>query len=272
MNEIFKTFRPENSLISKYVSYYYLDIKPNNIKTEFECFPHFNTSISLYKSNLSSKKGEVIFENNVKPLQIFTPIRETTLRVQQIGKVHRIVIVFNPLGIQQFYKKINFTNFIKDINFFTNSELSKLFASQNTTIIANQLDQCLLDKLIEYRNSTLNKALLLILGNLDSSSIEKIAAELKISRRHLNRLFNSHFGISVKKFNKIVLFRKTLKQKLFENAEQSFTALAYEFNYCDQSHLNKTFQNFTSNAPRTFFKKGTLLGNEDTFWHIKNNR
>ena len=58
-------------------------------------------------------------------------------------------------------------------------------------------------------------------------------------------------------------------KKLFENTEQSFTDLAYEFNYSDQSHLNKAFKNFTSNSPKNFLKKGTLLGNEDTFWHLK---
>ncbi len=269
MNNIFETFRPKNSLIAKYVSYYYLDIKPHNTETEFECFPHFNTSISLYKSNISPKKGKVVFEHNAKPLQIFTPIRENTLQVKQIGKVQRIVIVFNPLGIQQFYRKLNFTNFITDFSFFTNFELSKLFATQNITIITNQLDRYLLDKLKVYENNILDKALLLILSNLDYLSIEKLATELKISRRHLNRLFNSHFGISVKKFNEIVLFRKTLEQKLFENTEQSFTTLAYKFNYCDQSHLNKVYQNFTSNSPKRFLKKGTLLGNEDIFWHLK---
>jgi AraC-like DNA-binding protein len=92
---------------------------------------------------------------------------------------------------------------------------------------------------------------------------------LNVSRRHLNRIFKAHFGVSVKRFNEIVVFRKTLEQKLSEHPEDSFTTLAHTFNYYDQSHLNKVFKNFTSNSPKLFFKNGTLLGNEDTFWHLK---
>ena len=109
----------------------------------------------------------------------------------------------------------------------------------------------------------------MIADNLGRSSIEKIAMELEVSRRHLNRLFKSHFGISTKKFNDIVLLRKTLEHKLYENTEQSLTTLAHEFHYYDQSHLTKTFKTFTSNSPKQFLRKGILLGNEDIFWHLK---
>ena len=57
MNDIFETFKPESSLISKYIDYYYLDVKLNNIKTEFDCFPHFINTLSLYKSHVKLKKG-----------------------------------------------------------------------------------------------------------------------------------------------------------------------------------------------------------------------
>jgi AraC-like DNA-binding protein len=269
MDAIFKTFRPENSLVSKYVDYYYLDIKPNNIKVEIKCFPHYNTTISLYKENVSLNKGEVIFENKANPLQIFTPIREEILEVTQLGKVHRIVIVFKPLGVQQFYKNLNFTCFIRDYNFFSSLELSYLFITTDTDLLTKQLDKYLLEKYKEYKNNILEKTISLMLYNFGSLPVQEIATEIKISRRHLNRLFRNHFGVSIKKFNEILLFRKTLEKKLFDNKEQSFTGLAYEFNYCDQSHLNKTFQKFTSNSPINFLKKGTHLGSEDTFWHLK---
>ena len=38
MNELFETFKPQNSIIKKYIDYYYLDIKPNlndNVKFYF---------------------------------------------------------------------------------------------------------------------------------------------------------------------------------------------------------------------------------------------
>lgn len=269
MNAVFETFKPKNPFIAEYVDYYYLDIKPHNVKTEFDCFPHFNNTLSVYKSHISPKKGTAIFESNALPLQIFTPTRESVFQVEQIGSVHRIVLVFKPLGIQQFYRELDFTDFITNYLFFTSSELCQLFETQLTTQIARLLDQFLLDRFQVYDCGTLSNAVSLILNHSGSSSIEQIASSLNVSRRHLNRLFNAHFGISVKRFNEIVLFRKTLEHKLFENPEQNFTELAYAFNYYDQSHLNRAFRNFTSNSPKRFLKQGTLLGSEYLFWHLK---
>ena len=104
MKETFDTFKPKNLTIKEYVDYYYLDIKPNNVINEFQCFPHFNNTISLYKSHIRLKNGKIKFKETAKPFQIFTPIREKVLNVKQSGKVYRIVIVFHPLGIQQFYE------------------------------------------------------------------------------------------------------------------------------------------------------------------------
>lgn len=269
MIDIFETFKPENSLIATFVDYYYLDVKPNNVQTKFECFPHYNNTLSLYKSHSSPKKGTVLFENNVLPLQLFTPTRERVLEIVQLGKVHRIVIVFHPLGIQQFYRGFDFSHFISDVAFFNPLELSQLFATHTTVEIASLLDQFLLDRFRSYTNNTLSNAVSFIIAHSGSSSIENIAAELSVSRRHLNRLFSTHFGISVKRFNEIVLFRKTLEHKLFENPTQNFTSLAHEFNYYDQSHLNRAFKNFTSNSPKRLLNQGTLLGKENVFWHLK---
>lgn len=87
-------------MIKKYIDYYYLDLKSNNEINEFQCSPHFNNTISIYKSHIQSEEGEIVFEENAEALQIFTPIRQKFLNVKQIGKVYRIVIVFHPLGIQ----------------------------------------------------------------------------------------------------------------------------------------------------------------------------
>lgn len=73
MNDVFQTFKPKYSLLEQYVDYYYIDSKPNNVVTEFKCFPHFNNTISLYKSHERPSKGEIFFNPKAKPLQIFTP-------------------------------------------------------------------------------------------------------------------------------------------------------------------------------------------------------
>lgn len=267
MSAIFETFQPKDPTVARYVDYYYLDIKPENEITEFECFPHYNNTISLYASHRRSGKGTVYREAG-KPLQIFTPVRERVLNVRQIGKVHRVVIVFRVLGIQHFFRKLDYTKKTSAIAFFTQEELDSLFSTSQTATITSCLDQYLLKRYMAFNHPILKQSIAHIFQNFEHFSVTELAASLQVSRRHLNRLFRQHLGVSIKKFQKIVCFRKAVARKLFVDPQESLTALAYEFNYCDQAHLIKTFGHFTQYAPRQFFEQGTLLGQRDTFWHL----
>ncbi|WP_300689906.1 AraC family transcriptional regulator [Chryseobacterium sp.] len=268
MQEIFKTFRPQNPIVKKYVDYYYLDIKNNNITNEFQCFPHFNNSISLYKSHIRLETKEMIYDETVPPCQIFTPIREKVLHVKQSGKVYRIVVVFHPLGIHQFYKNLDFTDYITEYEFFTQNELDEVFSTAETETLESLLDQFLEKRFKRFEHPILEKSIDYIFNHYEDFSVEEISRKIGVSRQHINRLFQAHLGVSVKKFNEIVLFRQTINKKLFENPDRSFTELAHEFNFNDQSHFNKTYKNLTENSPKSFFSKGTVLGQEDTFWHL----
>lgn len=269
MEETFETFKPKSLLVKKYVDYYYLDIKPYNKSNEFQCFPHFNNTLSIYKSHIRLKNGTMEYQELAKPFQIFTPIREKILNVKQLGQVYRIVVVFYPFGIQQFYNNLNFSNYILDYQFFTQTELNSIFSTMNTEVILALLDNYLENRYKKYENEILEKSFDYIFKNYQNFSVTKLSNKINVSRQHLNRLYQTNFGVSIKKFNEIVLFRKTINQKLFENKEQNFTQLAHHFNFNDQSHFNKIYKNFTENSPKSFFKKGIVLGKEDTFWHIQ---
>jgi AraC-like DNA-binding protein len=269
MKEIFQTFKPKNSIIKKYVDYYYLDIKPNNVINEFRCFPHFNNTISIYKSHVRLQNGEMKFDENAKPFQIFTPIREKVLNVKQSGKVHRIVIVLHPLGIQQFYENLNFADYITDYEFFSTDELREIFSTTQTELITDFLDNTLLKRFRKFDNQILEQAIQYIFSNYESFSVTELSTYIGISRQHLNRVFQFNLGVTIKKFHELVLFRQSVNKKLFENPHSNFTELAYEFNFTDQSHFNKTYKTLAENSPKNFFSKGTVLGEEDTFWHLK---
>ena len=269
MIEIFKTFKPQNPIIKKYVDYYYLDIKQNNVINEFQCFPHFKNTISLYTSHTQLTSKEIAFNKTAKPFQIFTPIQEKILNVKQLGKVYRIVIVFHPLGIHQFYRNVDFTNFVTNFEFFTQNELQKIFSTQKTATITYWIDQFLEDRFVKFDKPMIEKSIQYIFNHFEEFSVTEIAKEIGTSRQHLNRVFKSNLGVSIKKFHGIVVFRHTVNKKLFENSNQSFTEIAHEFNFSDQSHLNKTYKSLTKCSPKSFFSKGILLGKEDTFWHLK---
>lgn len=269
MKEVFQTLKPKNPTIKKYVDYYYLDIKPNNTIHEFQCFPHFNNTISIYKSHGCSQDGAIFFDQKAKALQIFTPIREKVLHVKQIGKVHRIVVVFHPLGIQQFYSNLDFTGFIFDFEFLSERELELIFSTTNTQTLTDVLDRVFEQRIQFFKNQALEEAITYILEDKEDLSITTISNKIGISRQHLNRIFQLNLGVSAKKFQNIVLFRKTINDKLFENPGSSFTELAHKFNFNDQSHFIKTYKTLTNKPPKIFFDQGTILGEEDTFWHVQ---
>lgn len=266
---MFETFKPKDPLVGRYVDYYYLDIKPDNLIHEFQCFPHFNNTISIYKSHIRLGNSEMQFDEGARPFQIFTPIREKVLHVRQSGKVHRIVLVFYPLGVHQFYRNVNFAEYITTFEFFTPDELHEIFSTTDTDRLTRMLDNFLGKRFTEFSNPVLEQSIQHIFDNYEKISVTEISGTLGISRQHLNRIFQAHLGVSAKKFHEIVLFRKTVNKKLFERFSKSYTELAYEFNFNDQSHFNKTYKNLTDNSPRSFFNKGTVLGKEDTFWHLQ---
>ncbi|KFC22872.1 helix-turn-helix domain-containing protein [Chryseobacterium sp. FH1] len=269
MKNIFQTFKPKHALVKRYIDYYYLDIKENNTVTEYECFPHYNNTISLYKSNIYTNKEAIVFNENAAPLQIFVPVREKTLNVKQIGKVHRIVIVFRPFGINQFYRDIHFSNWITNYEFFSQKEMDNLFATQDISELIDLLDNFLYLRLKEISNPIVEKSLDAIFGEPHHFHVEKLSQTINISRKHINRVFKQNIGVSIKRFHQIILFRKTIEQKLSKNTTENFTQIASEFQYSDQSHLNKVYKNFTDNTPRDFFNKGSMIGKEDLFWHFK---
>ncbi|WP_228455518.1 helix-turn-helix domain-containing protein [Chryseobacterium potabilaquae] len=209
------------------------------------------------------------FEETAKPFQIFTPLREKVLNVKQEGKVHRMVIVLHPLGIQQFYENLDFSYYITDYEFFTQNELKEIFSTTETNNLTNLLDSFLEKRFKKFENAILEKSLQYIFNHYEDFSVAEISNQIGISRQHLNRIFQLHLGVSIKKFHEIVLFRQTMNKKLFENSESNFTELAYEFNFNDQSHFNKIYKNLTENSPKSFFNKGTVLGQEDIFWHLQ---
>lgn len=276
MNTIFKTFKPEHPVICKYVQYYYLDLKPDNITTEYKFFPHYNNTISIYKNHgyelEQSANGaysiQVIETPSSEPLHIFTPVRKKVAYVKQTGAVHRIVIVFHVPGVQQFFSNFNLSELLINKTVFTSDELLLLFNTCEPIQLTHLLDHFLLKRYQPVNTERIEKAVFYILNQYSSFSLEVLAESMDMSKRHLNRLFNSEIGIPVKKFHEIVCFRKLMEKKIASGEANNFTQLAHQFHFCDQAHLNNTFEKLTKTSPKDFFKQGSRIGQEDTFWRF----
>lgn len=148
---MFTTFKPTKEVLKKYIDYYYVDIKHDNTLTVYDCFPHFNNTISVYKSH-QYINGNSVYKQNGIPLQIFTPLRSDVLQIQQIGSVERFVIVFKPFGINQFLINIDFSSIIDDLDFFNEEECNHLFNYIKSEEFISIIEPILLNKITRIEN------------------------------------------------------------------------------------------------------------------------
>lgn len=273
---IFETLKPADSLLRKYISYYYLDIADDeNYRNEYICYPHYNNTISIYKSHQVSfgiDHSHLTFKDGLLPLQIFTPLRETILKVTQIGPVHKIGIVFKPFGINQFLNSdliINERASSPHFYFFNDQFCKQLFDIENLEDLKLALDKELLSRLLPITNSYITKALELFHTSADEISIDELAEhKLGISRKHLNRLFKKYIGTSAQKYRSIVRFRQLMNHKLKLQQQDNLGTLSHQVHYTDQSHFIKACKQLTGLTPSQFFKDGKIVGTEDTFWNF----
>jgi len=273
---IFETIKPKDNTLKKYISYYYVDVADNeDYFNEYICYPHYNNTVSLYKSHvLSCDEGHshITFNNGYLPLQIFTPLREEILKVTQKGPVYKIGIVFNPFGLNQFLRqdiKMDTLASSPSFQFFENYFLLELFSELNIECAINMLEKQLLENFSNIENSYVIRAIELLHEPENEFGIDALAeTKIGISRKHLNRLFKKYIGTTPQTYRKIVRFRQLMDFKLNAAKENNYGALSYQVNYADQSHFIKACKQLTNLTPSQFFKEGKLVGSEDTFWNF----
>lgn len=270
---IFETFRPNNELLRKYVSYYYLDIADDpSYFNEYICYPHYNTTVSFYKSHIASLNSQhsvVQYCEGANPLQIFTPLRETPLKVSQKGAVHKIAIVFEPLGINQFMGHLDLLERQVSPTFqlFDAKEVEQLFEQAIPGQIADLLDSFLLANFKQVQNNYVSEAIAQFHQSENNLLIDEIAEnKLGIGRKQLNRLFKQYLGTSPQNYRSIVRFRQLMAYKLGQEGQKNYTSLSHQVHYTDQSHFIKACKQLTGLTPSQFFRDGKIVGSEDTFW------
>ncbi|WP_322783417.1 helix-turn-helix domain-containing protein [Fluoribacter dumoffii] len=91
-----------------------------------------------------------------------------------------------------------------------------------------------------------------IITKPSQDTIWKLAQNYGISRRSLERHFQSLIGISPKRFMMTTRFQKAL-QEMREG--KSWSVFSQELDYYDQSHFIKEFQQLTGMSPKNFLKQ-----------------
>jgi AraC-like DNA-binding protein len=84
--------------------------------------------------------------------------------------------------------------------------------------------------------------------------IERVAAEIGISRQHLSRRFLQHVGVTPKTFARVMRFESLVRAA--RSGPRDWAALAADFGYFDQAHLIAEFRELAGATPVPFFQSG----------------
>ena len=120
--------------------------------------------------------------------------------------------------------------------------VEKMTASASYSRSFNYIDACVLEM---FRSK----------GNV---RIEKLIDKAGISGKYLDDIFKRQVGLTPKtlcriiKLNNFIAYRK-------DNLDRNLTECCYETDYYDQSHLIKSFRQFTNHSPKTFFSDSRYI-------------
>lgn len=278
MASAFQSFTPRNSLLKKHIAYFYFDQATNkNFQKNYSFFPHTYTTLSFYEKGTFSQQPDhnyIQCGGKAGLLSLLTRKHHVTTVIQQ-GPLHKIGIVFYPLGLNCFINE--------PYNALAQQEV-QLFLPENRHDWELKLQQCFSVKTNEEKLELLESFLLtlynprnfcqlssvltLLQDHTNTQTIQAIAEAAFVSPRSLNRLFAKELAITPELYRAITRFRYIIQQKAIMQDSQKFTQLAYESGYSDQAYLTSTFKRFTSLPPGQFFKQCSLVGNTGIVWRF----
>jgi AraC-like DNA-binding protein len=202
----------------------------------------------------------ISFSEN-KLTSYFTGQQTQAIKIPQSSKVKFIAVEFYPYGAFPFFNipMNEFTDTITSpLNIFGNSfsELhEKIFGSSDTLSIqlieTFLMEKLLINKLDIEQSKKASQLLYLYKGNL---RIDQLAVSLNMTKRTLERKFETTTGLTPKTMAKVFRFNK-VKNELMLDPYTNLTSLAYQYNYFDQSHFIHEFKQITGHSPSSFSKE-----------------
>lgn len=92
----------------------------------------------------------------------------------------------------------------------------------------------------------------MIVENMGLAAIDRVTEALGVKERTLERRFHQNFGLSPKRFSRIIRFQNFLNAARTEQ-RRNFLDTALAFGYYDQAHLIHEFREFSGKTPLVFF-------------------
>ncbi|MBX2963327.1 MAG: AraC family transcriptional regulator [Cyclobacteriaceae bacterium] len=255
----YQTFQPNSDLNSLIKCHWTLEI-PAEYQSEKQRIVPDGCMELIFILGDDIKRFTSENEFIIQPRAIVVGQITDAFTIQPVGYVHCFATRFYPYGIANFIKTPlkNLENKETPIDELFGQSVAheleqKIIHATGTQQRIEIIEAFLLNKLNEEAtiDNIVKSTVDTLLLTKGSSPIKAILKEDLSKRRQLERKFIKQIGLSPKQLGKVVRMQAALKLLLNQKTE-TFTEIAYESEYYDQTHFNKDFKEFTGTTPKEF--------------------
>jgi AraC-like DNA-binding protein len=184
------------------------------------------------------------------------------MRMRSTGPIDLLGICFRPGGGYPFFKASahELANQYFDVKDLCGAEGSKLMEHiQNDCLTIESrieaINRYLFNLLEKNRrdDTAINKAIEAIEHHKGRISIDQLALNLGMSRRHLERKFRERIGVTPKQLCRNLRFKNAYKN-MEKSPHSDWLDVAISSGYYDQAHLINEFKYFTGTSPVKYFR------------------
>lgn len=247
-------FFPSSFLLAPYIKHYWILKTVGNSTSIARTVPTGMMSLIFHRGNCLLS----LSENKIQPRAFLCGQEKTFSDLKYDGNINMISIVFRPAGVKAFFNlPINRTAGLQlTAGDMEDKELSELEHSITSTeedhkciLLIERFLLRRLTQLAQHNIIRIETAIRMI--NSGQTDIAKIADATCLSTKQFNRVFSENIGTSPKEYTRIIRFQRTLNL-LEKDPHLSFTSLACDCGYFDQSHMIKDFKTFSGYTPSEY--------------------
>lgn len=259
---------PVATPLRDYIRYYWsMTGKIGNHRLRSRDIPDGNPEVII---NFGTPFGQVV-EGNATQAQQNGGIKAQFDRpaiIEQSGEVDILGISFKPEGIYHFIKS--------DMFLFRNQALpiemlvgESLFNRLRSELVPTKrlplIEEFLLKKVptIKTPHTILLESLSRVRSSSEAITIHQLCRDLKVSIKHLERLFKREIGITPKRFFDIMRINKLLSTLNPSSAD--WMHMVVSFGYHDQSHFCRDFQRITGQTPTQYMAQNDRFSDHYTY-------